>query len=564
MYDIMHLPGVIEIGRTGENDFRAIRFDMRPWLQVLPDGVASIIHIRPGETSSDSYIAATTFTDGILEWKPTNADLGEVEGYGQMEIWLEEPTESEAYRRGKSVKVQTFVQGSIGPGEADPPEPQESWMEQMTELKTDTVIAKEAAEDAQAAAETAEENAEAWAVGQRDGVDVGSTDPAYHNNSKYYSEQSAGSATDAANARTAAETAQGKAETAQGKAEIAQEKAEYAMGKYPQIDDGTGDWMVWNPSGQEYSDTGVHAKGDTGTVPDIEVGTVTTLLPGAEAYVTRRSGSPDEAPVFDFGIPKGDTGQAENIYGNTIDMSEEDSTKVATEIGKKAAKVTGATSGNFAALDGNGDLVDSGHKHSDYITDVSGKADKVSGATSGNFAGLDADGNLTDSGSKASDFLTSSDITGKADKVTSATNGNFAALDGDGNLTDSGHKHSDYVTDISGKADKVSGATSGNFAALDANGNLTDSGSKSSDFNLTKGTVSNANSDMDNGLYYTTSNSQNVPNSYGILLNIKASGTAARRFQLCFNGTDMWYRFGAINNNVLTWNGWMKVTATAV
>ena len=38
--------------------------------------------------------------------------------------------------------------------------------------------------------------------------------------------------------------------------------------------------------------------------------------------------------------------------------------------------------------------------------DYSGKADKVSGAVSGNFAGLDSNGNLTDSGSKASDFKT--------------------------------------------------------------------------------------------------------------------------------------------------------------
>ena len=36
----------------------------------------------------------------------------------------------------------------------------------------------------------------------------------------------------------------------------------------------------------------------------------------------------------------------------------------------------------------------------------SDKADKVASATSGNFAGLDANGNLTDSGSKASDFAT--------------------------------------------------------------------------------------------------------------------------------------------------------------
>lgn len=36
--------------------------------------------------------------------------------------------------------------------------------------------------------------------------------------------------------------------------------------------------------------------------------------------------------------------------------------------------------------------------------DYSGKADKVASAISGNFAGLDAEGNLTDSGKKASDF----------------------------------------------------------------------------------------------------------------------------------------------------------------
>ena len=42
------------------------------------------------------------------------------------------------------------------------------------------------------------------------------------------------------------------------------------------------------------------------------------------------------------------------------------------------------------------------------------KADKVSGATNGNFAGLDANGNLTDSGKKASDFATSTQG-GKAD-----------------------------------------------------------------------------------------------------------------------------------------------------
>lgn len=38
-------------------------------------------------------------------------------------------------------------------------------------------------------------------------------------------------------------------------------------------------------------------------------------------------------------------------------------------------------------------------------TDISGKADKVAKATAGNFAGVDENGNLTDSGKKASDFV---------------------------------------------------------------------------------------------------------------------------------------------------------------
>ena len=44
------------------------------------------------------------------------------------------------------------------------------------------------------------------------------------------------------------------------------------------------------------------------------------------------------------------------------------------------------------------------------IPDVTGKADKVSGATAGNLAALNAQGNLADSGAKVSDFATPSDL----------------------------------------------------------------------------------------------------------------------------------------------------------
>jgi hypothetical protein len=61
--------------------------------------------------------------------------------------------------------------------------------------------------------------------------------------------------------------------------------------------------------------------------------------------------------------------------------------------------------------------------------DISGKADKVSNATAGNFAGLDANGNLVDSGSKASDFQAAGDYKTTQTAVSDPTaDGNAAAF----------------------------------------------------------------------------------------------------------------------------------------
>ena len=71
-------------------------------------------------------------------------------------------------------------------------------------------------------------------------------------------------------------------------------------------------------------------QGPTGATPRLSVGTVSTGLPGSQASVTI-TGTTEE-PVLNFAIPKGDTGIAENIYGNTVPMSEQDSTTVAQAI----------------------------------------------------------------------------------------------------------------------------------------------------------------------------------------------------------------------------------------
>lgn len=53
----------------------------------------------------------------------------------------------------------------------------------------DCTAAKTAAENAEDSAEDSAEDAEAWAVGERNGVPVDPSDPTYHNNSKYWSQQ---------------------------------------------------------------------------------------------------------------------------------------------------------------------------------------------------------------------------------------------------------------------------------------------------------------------------------------------------------------------------------------
>lgn len=94
-------------------------------------------------------------------------------------------------------------------------------------------------------------------------------------------------------------------------------------------------------------------------------------------------------------------------------------------------------------------------------TDLGKKADKVDNATSGNFAGLDENGNITDSGKKASDFATSTQG-GKADSAIQGVklNGASSALTPDSNKV---------VTIPDAVATGTTGATNGLMTAADKN-----------------------------------------------------------------------------------------------
>jgi len=74
-------------------------------------------------------------------------------------------------------------------------------------------------------------NAEAWAAGTKGGIPVGETEPQYHNNAKYYSEQSASSANASANSATAsANSAAASASSADDSADSATLSESWAVG----------------------------------------------------------------------------------------------------------------------------------------------------------------------------------------------------------------------------------------------------------------------------------------------------------------------------------------------
>lgn len=95
------------------------------------------------------------------------------------------------------------------------------WEEQM---RTATQKATAAAESATAADGSAKD-AEAYAVGKRGGTNVPTTDPAWHNNAKYYAENAEDSKDAAALSETAAEAAKTAAQSAQEAAEDAARRA---------------------------------------------------------------------------------------------------------------------------------------------------------------------------------------------------------------------------------------------------------------------------------------------------------------------------------------------------
>ena len=291
------------IGRRGENEVTTVAFDFTEWATEFGSGVVDLYVKRFGDDSA--YPVVLTIDGTVASWLVTETDTN-VAGYGKAEY---------VYRVdgkiAKSAVFPFFVAEDIGQPASEPPDPYESWLEQLTALGAETQAnaeaaqqsAEDAAQSAQEAAESAAsvEGAVEQAEAARDAAQTaqasaetsataasGSAASAAGSASDASSSASAAgtsataasaSATTASNAATAAQTAQSAAEDA---AEDAQQAAQQAHVEYEQLSgevDDLSDEVTRQKSAIE--DLQVLTNRKAGALIDTASGAIASFIPDA-------------------------------------------------------------------------------------------------------------------------------------------------------------------------------------------------------------------------------------------------------------------------------------------
>ena len=147
----------ISLGRIGENETRVVRFNISDIVMSFPEAEFTLLNRRPNDVYaypvSSQYISVE---GGTLYWTIQSGDLT-VDGIGECEIKAEQD--------GKIVKTviwMTCVLRALD-GSANPPQPWESWVEQVEDAAEDATAAAALLENASAEAETLDPGASATA-----------------------------------------------------------------------------------------------------------------------------------------------------------------------------------------------------------------------------------------------------------------------------------------------------------------------------------------------------------------------------------------------------------------
>lgn len=178
-----------------------------------------------------------------------------------------------------------------------------------------------------AEAEQHKEDAEAYAVGKRDGTDVDSGDEAYQNNAKYYADQALSSKTDAESAKSDAQTAQGLAAGSATSASNSAKDAEaYAKGTREGTAVASGDAAYQN-NAKYYAE---QASGSASA---------------ASGSATSAAGDAEDAEAYAKGTRNGtDVGSSDPAYHNSASYHAGQASNSATSASNSATAAAGSAS----------------------------------------------------------------------------------------------------------------------------------------------------------------------------------------------------------------------------
>nr|DAG64281.1 MAG TPA: collagen triple helix repeat protein [Caudoviricetes sp.] len=117
---------IIPVGRQGENEAQRIIWPdiVTSWSKLYGDGVFSFAVKRNGDDTP--YPAVVTTENGSLVWVPTNADTANV-GFGSCELVY---TVGDVIAKSQTWRTEVYP-SLTGEGEVDPPEPYQSWVDEV-------------------------------------------------------------------------------------------------------------------------------------------------------------------------------------------------------------------------------------------------------------------------------------------------------------------------------------------------------------------------------------------------------------------------------------------------
>lgn len=178
-----------QIALQGEYGAHAVRWDLtqEAFYTQWPSGHGTIWFAK---ADSSPWPLDAVQTGDMIE-----AELGSTETAetGMVKVCL-------VWAKGDTVLAKTrwywLEIGESAYGGSEPGEPASDWLAAIASIQEAAETAAEAAAASESNAAGSEEeadaaalDAEAWAVGTRDGAAVDENDPAYHNNAKWYAEQ---------------------------------------------------------------------------------------------------------------------------------------------------------------------------------------------------------------------------------------------------------------------------------------------------------------------------------------------------------------------------------------